>query len=427
MISEKRGRFIDLNTILIVFNLIILILSTYAYFFSSENEYVNQQTFFLGIVVCMQTHFALFLERRSRDPFVIILTYIIIFYYSMRILTLTLYPFSVTFLRFPSSITPQSLNYTVLFIIIANFFLYAGFSAKKFKANKVIDVGNWKASSTNRVIFILTLVIFISYSKATLFSSGILSRPFLVLSIFISQSIIIMMVIVYIYIYKQSLSQRSYIILVGLVMAEMMLHMMIGSRGAILGLIQSIIIVNLIIYGCMKFRTWQVGFGLAVLPFILALMSLLFLMSTYIRSQQDKDHQGINISRAIQLSADAISSINYSFNGMLLLAPLFDRLGYLDYNVDIITNQKTYSSVVNLPAYGKSLIDNIFTPGFDVFDQPRISFTLQFLYNPYFSDTGVPLKSRVMENYQSDQLGLYSELYVLFGGYFSLPLFFIVA
>jgi hypothetical protein len=102
----------------------------------------------------------------------------------------------------------------------------------------------------------------------------------------------------------------------------------------------------------------------------------------------------------------------------LVLPPVFSRAGFFDYSAEIIAHRDTYRSVLNLGAYGRSIVDNVLTPGFDVFDQPKISNSLLFVYR----DWGEPSKEvvSVMEGYQSDQLGVYGEWYGLFG-YWSLP------
>src|SRR5262249_27795051 len=70
---------------------------------------------------------------------------------------------------------------------------------------------------------------------------------------------------------------------------------------------------------------------------------------------------------------------------------------------------------------GRSIVDNLLTPGFDVYDQPKIANSLQFVY----FGLGAPSKMEANEVYQSDQLGIYGEFYALFG-YGCLPLLFLI-
>jgi len=429
MVTRTKINLVDLNSLLMVSNLIILFLSLIAFTFAQGNRYINQETFALGVILCMQTHIALFVERKRRDPFVILLAYVIIFYYSLRILTLALYPFSVVFERFPSSVNPDNLNFSLLFMIIANAFLYAGFYVKNFDSNRIVQVGRWRATSTGRTIFLLATVIVIAYTRSSYWNETNISRLFVFLTIFISQSTIIMMVFAYLYLYHKSISRISFVILVGLILSEAVIHTLTGSRAAVLALVQAVILSNLAIYGCMKIRRAHVGVSLAVLPLAAILLAASFAMSTIIRTDKSEG-KTIDIVRVVELGIESLGKeadllTTLASSSAVLLPPVFDRLGYLDYSAEIIANSERYATVINTPAYARSVVDNLLTPGFDVFDQARISYALQSVYNPYFS--GEALKSRVEENYQSDQLGLYAEMYMLFGGYLSIPLFFAIA
>ena len=92
---------------------------------------------------------------------------------------------------------------------------------------------------------------------------------------------------------------------------------------------------------------------------------------------------------------------------------LTERVGFIDFAVELAAHEKQYESVLNPTFYVKSLIDNLVTPGFDVFDTPRVSNSLNFIYN----SRGDPSKKSVSKHYQSDQLTIYGESFVLFGWY----------
>jgi hypothetical protein len=90
---------------------------------------------------------------------------------------------------------------------------------------------------------------------------------------------------------------------------------------------------------------------------------------------------------------------------------VLSRAGFFDYAAEVIAHREQYRSAINLSSYAKSIVDNILTPGFDVYDQPKISNALHFIYG----EMGQPSKERSSEDYQSDQLGVYGEFYALFG------------
>src|ERR1700730_8960700 len=146
-----KNKSIDFNTILTGANLLFAGLFVFACIRTVDNEYVNQETMVLGIVLSVQTDIALRFEARRRNPFIILLAFSMIFYYSLRLLTLSLYPFSVVFDRYPYDASDS--NYALIFIIVANVFLYTGFHIVRFKGNYAVTSGRWRAGSPWRVAF----------------------------------------------------------------------------------------------------------------------------------------------------------------------------------------------------------------------------------------------------------------------------------
>src|SRR5262245_33645184 len=99
-LNPATGRSVDLNTLLQIANLIVTGLVLYGYQEAKDNDYLDQQTIVLGLLLGVQTQLALLLERRQRDPFVMLLAFEMIFYYSLRVFTLTMFPFSTVFDRY---------------------------------------------------------------------------------------------------------------------------------------------------------------------------------------------------------------------------------------------------------------------------------------------------------------------------------------
>jgi hypothetical protein len=155
-------------------------------------------------------------------------------------------------------------------------------------------------------------------------------------------------------------------------------------------------------------------FLFAILVF---LSFILFPFATHLRSLKNAGYDYRLIDQlntfADNLITDGTSSID-----IISLVPAFDRIAHLDFSVDLIKNADEYRSVVNFSAGFKSIIDGL-TPGFDIFDAPKMANALQSVYrnNP-------TALSRINEGaYQSDQFGIYGEMYVLFYGWPSLPFF----
>jgi hypothetical protein len=105
------------------------------------------------------------------------------------------------------------------------------------------------------------------------------------------------------------------------------------------------------------------------------------------------------------------------------LSPAFSRASFLDFSVDMIKNSNEYTEVVNFNFYVKSLLDNLLTPGFNIFDAPKASNALRGIYT-----LGRPLSiSELLLSYHSDQFNIYGEYYNLFWGWLSMPFIFISA
>ncbi len=135
--TQIRNKFVDFNSVLMGLNFVVayLVISRFAQ--AQGSDYMDQETIMLGVLLSVQTHIALQMERKRRDPFVILLSFTTICYFSLRLYTLASVP---VLGGIPSySYGPKDSNYALIFIIIANSFLYAGLFFVRFNKNKVID------------------------------------------------------------------------------------------------------------------------------------------------------------------------------------------------------------------------------------------------------------------------------------------------
>jgi hypothetical protein len=413
-----RNNTVDFNSILMGFNFLVACLIISAYSLAQNNDYIDQQTIVLGLLLSVQTHIALQLERTRRDPFVILLAFITIFYFSLRIYTLALYPFSMALSRY--SYGPEDSNYALLFIIIANCFIYAGFLAVKFKKNAAIDSRDWKPAAPARVVVLMVTSLIYSYFSAIYWTPEEEPRIVGLVGIFISPPIILLMALSYFILFRRTLDRKAAIAIGILITLEIVAHTLSGSRSGIATLLQNIMLAVLAISTSIKIRKSHFILGCALAPGVLALLVGTFAISTFNRA--NREAVSVDLSQAIQLAGEASSELSANSTLEIVLPPIFDRAGFFDYSAEIIAHADIYKEVFNLSTYAKSIVDNLLTPGFDVYDQPKISNTLHFVYD----DSGVPSKAMITEAYQSDQFGIYGELYALFG-YASLPLFFLIA
>jgi hypothetical protein len=415
-----RNKSIDFNDLLKAANLLVAGLLVFTFSQTHGNEFVDQKTIALAILLCIQTQIALRIERRRRDPFVILLAFDMIFFFALRIVTLTLYPFSIVFDRFGFDVGNS--NYALVFILVANTILYAGLYVAGSGNIVRIDSVGWRASSPVRVVLLMMAALIFAYFSGSYWNQDTIPRALSFLVLFLAPTITILMALSYYLLFRKSLSRKFAVSIAALIIAEAVIHTLIGSRGAIIVIVQNVIIVTLAIVGCIKLSRKCVLVGIALLPAIAALLIATFVISTYNRSFKDAGRP-LDFGRALELAGDASSELSVGSDLDLLLPPIAGRAGYFDYSAEIIAHRDKYATVLNMSSYAKSIVDNLLTPGFDVFDQPKISNALRFVYQ----GLGAPSKEWVVEdNYQSDQLGIYGEFYGLFG-YACLPLLFLVA
>jgi hypothetical protein len=147
-----------------------------------------------------------------------------------------------------------------------------------------------------------------------------------------------------------------------------------------------------------------------------------FVVATYVRRLQYDTKTVINKERIHFLSKFKLSSVKVNDKGVL--SPIFDRMGYLGYAVDMINNGDKYRKVINARYYSESIIDNGITPGFNLFNSPKASHALRYIYSGLKAN---PTQQDIIANYNSDMFTVYGEYYVLFRGFPALLILFFAA
>ena len=402
-----------------IVNLVVAGLTVFGIQYVSNNDYIDKNTIVLALLLSLQTHIALVLERRRRDPFIILLASTTIFYFSFRIFTLALYPFSIVFERY--SYGPANSNFALLFIIVANVFLYAGFFAVRFKGNTTIVSTSWKPISASRILALMLVSLIYGYFTAIYWTPDEEPRIVSLIGIFISPQVILLMALSYLVLFARSLSKKAAFTIAALLVLDIIVHTLGGSRSGIITLAQNVLLVVLAISGAIKIQRKTLLYACVLAPPVLVLIIGSFMLSTFNRAHKDAPGS-LGVNQALELAGQARGELGTDTGLDIVLPPIFDRAGFFDYSAEIIAHREQYKDVFRWSSYAKSIVDNLLTPGFDVYDWPKLSNALQFVYQ----DLGVPSKNSVSELYQSDQFGIYGEFYAVLG-YGSLPLFFFVA
>ncbi|MFV5694922.1 hypothetical protein ACM55G_05720 [Flavobacterium sp. LB3P122] len=410
MIQDKKA--MDLNNILKVSNLGILILLWYSYYKNGEALYVNFNTILLGTVLSLQIGVFLFLEKRKRDPFVILLCLQMIFYFSLRIVTLLNYSFSNVFLRFP--FTAINLNYALAFIIIANLVFYLGLTINGIRPSVLDQVVKVIPVKTNFILFFIAIGYFFAFYNV-IGLGGLETIMGMIQSLIVNLGTMLFMAIVYLFLFRDVVSSKVKNVVLFGVLFLVLIQTLTGSRAAILTLINYILFALLAIQDHIRVKKKI----LVLFSILLPIMIIVFAVSTFLRPRLENRRAIGNETFEVLKEFDIKKAATEGFD--LVLTGVFDRIGFLDYCAETISNSDKYSGIFNPWFYFKSIVDNILTPGFSIFDTPRVANATTFVYN----ERGTPSLSKVGEAYQSDEFTFYGEFYALFGKWFALvPIFF---
>lgn len=402
---------IAISSLLIYVSSFFIILSAVFIAYNLNSEWVANSTLLWNILILFQNIIVLKVKRLKCNPFAIITIFTLLFFYNLRVLSLACFPYSVTLYR--SGANFADVNFSLFLIFLCNIFLFAGFYSANSKTGKFVSnysVGNVKFGY---ICVILMIMFFFSFLTDT-FSLSIFQ---IIKTAFFQMYYIILFAFSYYGIKKKELTPRERKIFLLIVLIYIFFATITGSRQALLVVFFISFIVYLNYYTYYEINKKYIWYFIGLVPFAL----FFFLMATAIRGNVDERtiFKLDNILFVVR-DFDLFSNVN-SDNYKYLFEPIFDRLGFLDYTTEVIKKSQMFSKVISPEYYLQSIIDNVLTPGFNVFDSPLISNTFPALY------AGKQLThSSVLANYQSDQITIYAEIYLLFK-YFSCFVFFGIA
>ena len=317
-----------------------------------------------------------------------------------------------------SQSTSADLNYTLLFIIFSSFALFLGIhlSYKKYyqlgelTSNKTADLYYKPQRMVLILVFILHLLpVFLGNY------SGILSY---FTSIFLNAMYLLLAGFVFFIFFKKYPNKKILWVFYALIAIYVISSITSGSRSSLLIIANMVLFALLSIHGVIYLKLRY----LAVLATFVPIAIGLFIVSTYLRQSEAIQ---MPFEEKIELiKSSSISDIdNYEALFKIVLAPVYDRIGFLDYATELMAQKENYASVINFEYYLMSIFDNVLSPGFNLFDTPKVSNALIFIYD----NKGPPsIKALMAGNYQSNQLTIFGEFYNLFGGWFSILIFMIL-
>lgn len=424
---SDRQSSVEFNTIFRWINIVLFCSTILFYYFNPFPGLVNDLTLVLYFFLFLQTHFFLIHEKGSRNAFLLLMCFTMVVFTFPRILTLNWFDESDPFrtLNRMRPTTVDDINYSMFFMLISNFFIFLGLIVVKKilnRNNKPSPIPTWKLKK----VFYFFVVSFFLLCLSLVTNSGIFgdsNRLLTVVSFFFDAGRILPFALIYIFLAsqndgggKRSGKDKRYILYIKILLVTWVItNYIFGNRSGIINMVQNLFIVSIIVG---RFTISKKVFSVVI---ILLLVSIpLFFIGTISRKvRMDKD-ANFSLVQNIDIIITAAPAFFESGDLVLMLTPAFERASFLDYTVDLIKNADKYRQVVNVEQYFKSTVDAL-TPGFDVFNTPKSANALVGIY----SAGGSSQRTVLPGEYQSDQFNVYGELYVAFGGWASLPVFFI--
>lgn len=391
--------------LLLILNLGVFILNIVAY--DNATQYINDFTLFLSSVMAIVIHFMLKDSQKNKNPLLALMSFLLIVFFQFRVFSLGYTEYSIVLSR--SNSNHVDINYSFFYILCATLIIWYAlhFSLPKLEKIKLNCPDKINSSSMLKLVYVSMFLLVIPYLNIP----GISSLVSILQSLFFKTPVLLMIAFAFFLKHRDNRSQLIYFIIS--VFLFFILQTLAGSRSGILTLFY-VFVPSLFIQGKVFIKVKHILIGIFLLPVSI----FLFTFSTYMRQM---DMQKSSIVEKITFVSEA-AELQRDLDLKTTLSPVFDRIGFFDYAVETIKQKDAFAAFLNPIFCIKSIVDNVLTPGFDVFGIPKSSNAMRLYYN------NLPLlkSSLKMQEYQSDEFTIFGESYVMFYGWFSLiPIFFI--
>jgi len=403
----------DLNFLLRIANVLICGLCIYLFNIIDDCGIINVFTIVLVCFFAIENIGMLAYEKRKRNPFIIILVLVITVFYMARVATILHIPASASLYKSLFSPSATELNYALIFILLANAAMFAGFyCAEKFNEHrKKIVCKEDNFPQIKNAIIIIALVLSVSFFNVLNFE--LLGRLTGYIQTLLNRFTILLFTFTILAYHYNKISLRTRVLFMFIVTLIVILITLSGSRSGVLYVGMALLMGILVV----KQKVMVSKKSVLVILILIPISIIFFATATFKQQQGIKDTITIEHLSILEES-HAVYEIIEGY-----LPFIYYRLGFLDFSTELIANRQKFAQIINGKYYAESIVDNVLTPGFDVFDTPKASNALSYISR----GEPVPDKDQIMSYYQSDQMGIYGEYYVFFNGYPALVVFFFMA
>ena len=399
-----------------IINIIILLLMIYTYSSIGSNSYINVWSIIIGSIFVVISHFVLSDASRNKNHLLAILAYIVVVHYELRIVTLNFTEYSEVYNLF-TEICTNDINIILIYCALAYVVCWIGFhySIKRDKVSTLVEP-TYKKKASRNVLVILYLSFFLDLMSGL--NVPIISHIVRLASTFFFNIIFIMMYGLAFFIHRWNYAKKNEKrFFVAILLLYVVIHTIGGSRSA-LYTIFIFIFICLLAFDVVKIRTKWVLLGGTLVP----LLVLMFIYATIIRSSGKKITTLSDVAEVTRMVKENVGENEV----ILLLGPVCNRIAFFDYTSQMVKDREHLSQYVHPINYMKSIVDNLFTPGFNIFDMPRMSYVVGKCYTIGGTPSLQKYKLTEEGNYLSSCMTWFGESYLIFGGYFALPVILIV-
>lgn len=378
-------------------NLIITLIDILQY--NSTTLYISNHTVLLCIILGIIIHLILCDAKKHHNPFLFITGFVLVFFYQFRIYTLAATEYSGALES--SGCTASDITWTYVYIIICTIIVWFSFHSIKSKLRCSMFLQNRGFLNILRLLLItLTLS---TLSELPIFD--VISR--ILNTFFFSFVVILLFSFLYYLQHLPSISKKQKLIFWSVVLFFIITQTLAGNRSAFYNLF-FILLPSLLIERQVLIRIKY----LLVMLFLLPVLVTLFTYATFLRKNSSVDE---GVSTKLNMVSSVLKTTEFD-NILLLLSPVYERVGYLDYTSATIKNEKHFYEFINPIYCAKSIVDNVLSPGFDIYDVPKMSNCAKIYYD------GGQYSKQYLKNadYGSTLFTIFGEFYVMFGKWLGL-------
>ena len=394
-----------------IINIIFLVLMIYTFSSIGCNMYINEWSVCLGVILVVISHFVLTDAERNKNHLLCILAYIMVVHYELRIVTLNYTEYSYIFgTHFP--VKAAQINSTLVYCIVAYIVSWYAFHYSHQKIHPKIENDETLKKTAARNVL---LVLYISFFLQQLGAIGIpvVTQIVDIASTFFLNALFILMFGIGFFIYNwRNVSQQEKLLFILFLIIHVLLHTLGGSRSAIYTIVIMVFICFLA-FDMVRIKIRYIVMGLIAAP----LMAFMFLYATLTTQMDMKAGSLSEVKEVTSYLFDKNDGNDIS----IILAPVFDRVAFFDFTVEMVQNRGYLCNYIKPSYYVESIVDNLLTPGFNIFDMPRMSYIVEKCYyikgKP--SITGYNLNDA--DYYHSDCMTWFGEAYLIFGWILVLP------